>query len=122
MYIPYSTHWGVGKRKKPLQIWSLISFVLNQSLKFGRFSICHLSLKLTLRIIRKNFNSLIFFQSNAIFDAVLAYLLVMYNIGYGLIIYFCYRIHRFVKQNMLSSSNAGRLHLQLTRLLISMVC
>jgi len=33
MFIPYSTHWSVGKRKKPLQIWSRISCVLNQSSK-----------------------------------------------------------------------------------------
>ena len=37
MLKPYSTHWSVGKRKKPLQIWSLISCVLNQSSKFARF-------------------------------------------------------------------------------------
>ena len=29
MLKPYSTHWSVGKRKKPLQIWSRISCVLN---------------------------------------------------------------------------------------------
>ena len=33
MLKPYSTHWSVGKRKKPLQISSLISWVLNQKFK-----------------------------------------------------------------------------------------
>ena len=37
MYIPCSTHWSVGKRKKPLRIWSHIACVLNKSSKFGRF-------------------------------------------------------------------------------------
>src|ERR1700678_3621690 len=37
MLKPYSTHWSVGKRKKPLRIWSHIACVLNKSSKFGRF-------------------------------------------------------------------------------------
>ena len=41
MYIPYCTHWSVGKRKKPLQIWSRISCLLNQ--KSSKSRKCHLS-------------------------------------------------------------------------------
>ena len=56
MYIPYSTHWSVGKRKKSLQIWSRISCVLNQKSSKSRKGYLPLQGTLTFFIFKKNWN------------------------------------------------------------------